>query len=172
MYVQIGSPKEPSDVADLFLECHERIRTFIGLAARLAKTEQASPDEIRDAASRVARYFSDALPLHVADEEESILPRLSGRNPELDSALDRMNREHRAHEHPLGVLLEACNTLKVSPEMLDRTREKLAGAVAELERDYATHLQEEERIILPAIRTFLTPAEKTEVESEMRARRR
>lgn len=172
MYVQIGSPKNPSDVVDLFLECHERIRTFIGLAARLAKTEGVSPDEVREAAARVARYFSDALPLHVADEEESILPRLAGRSPALDRALDRMNRQHREHEQPLRVLLEACNTLKSSPELLDRVREKLAEAAAGLETDYAAHLQEEERIILPAIRTFLTPAEKAEIESELRARRR
>jgi len=172
MYVQIGSPENPSDVVDLFLECHERIRTFIGLAARLAKTEDASPDEVRDAAARVARYFSDALPLHVADEEQSILPRLAGRSRELDSALDKMNREHREHEQPLRLLLEACKTLKSSPELLDRVREKLAEAVAGLDTDYAAHLQEEERIILPAIRTFLTPAQKAEIESELRARRR
>jgi hypothetical protein len=87
MYIQIGSPKESSDVVDLLLKCHERIRTFIGLACKLGKAQEPSVDEIRDAASRVSRYFSEALPLHVADEEESILPRLAGRNPEPDLAL-------------------------------------------------------------------------------------
>jgi hypothetical protein len=56
--------------------------------------------------------------------------------------------------------------------MLDHVRETLTGAVSELERGYAAHLQEEERIILPAIRTLLSPAEKAEVELELRARRR
>jgi len=47
MYVQIGVPKEPSDIVDLLLECHERIRTFVGLAGRLANTRQPSVDEVR-----------------------------------------------------------------------------------------------------------------------------
>ena len=106
MYVQIGVPKEPSDIVDLLLECHERIRTFVGLAGRLANTKQPSVDEVRDAATRVARYFSEALPLHVADEEQSILPRLSGRDSELDKALNSMREQHRQHEEPLRVLLQ------------------------------------------------------------------
>lgn len=117
MYVQIGSTKEPSDVVDLLLECHDRIRTFIGLACQLGKAQEPSLDEIRDAASRVSRYFSEALPLHVADEEESILPRLKGRSPELDLALEKMHDEHMEHHGRLQLLLDTCNMLKRSPEM-------------------------------------------------------
>src|SRR4051812_25565021 len=94
MLIQIGSPKEPPDIVDILLECHERIRSFTGLARRLASTHGLSEEEVRDAAARVTRYFSEALPLHVADEEQSILPRLSGRSPELDAALNGMQREH------------------------------------------------------------------------------
>ena len=53
-----STPKDPSDVVDLLLECHERIRYFIALAVRLAKAENSSLDEIREAAARVIRYFA------------------------------------------------------------------------------------------------------------------
>jgi hypothetical protein len=79
MLIKIGPQKEISDIVDLLLECHERIRSFIGLAGRLANCGPVSDTEVSDAAARVVRYFSESLPLHVADEEESILPRLLGR---------------------------------------------------------------------------------------------
>jgi len=172
MYVQIGSLKEPSDVVDLLLECHERIRTFIGLACKLGKAPEPTMDEIRDAASRVSRYFSEALPLHVADEEQSILPRLAGWNPELDLALEKMRNEHIEHQGRLQLLLNTCNTLKSSPEMFGSLRDALSAAASALDKEYAEHLDEEERVILPAIRTLLPPDQKRAIESELRSRRR
>lgn len=172
MYVQIGSPEEPSDVVGLLLECHERIRTFIGLASKLGKAQEPAMDEIRDAASRISRYFSEALPLHVADEEESILPRLAGRNPELDLALAKMHNEHTEHQGRLQLLLNICNTLKSSPEMFASLRDSLSAAASALDKQYAEHLDEEERVILPAIRALLPQDQKTAIESELRSRRR
>jgi hemerythrin-like domain-containing protein len=172
MYVQIGSRKEPSDVVDLLLECHERIRTFIGLTSKLGKAQEPTVDEIRDAASRISRYFSEALPLHVADEEESILPRLARRNPELDLALAKMRNEHVEHQGRLQLLLNTCNTLKSSPEMFGSLRDTLSAAASALDKQYAEHLDEEERVILPAIRALLPHDQKTAIESELRSRRR
>ena len=171
MFVKIGSTKEPSDIVDLLLECHERIRTFAGIARRLGDARNVSQDEIREAAACVLRYFSESLPLHVADEEESILPRLSGREPELDAALQSMHREHEEHTAPLARLLEICRALQDSPGRLDEVRESLASVAAALERDFLFHLEKEERIILPAIRSHLSGAERETMLQELRARR-
>src|SRR5437762_12814931 len=108
MLIKIGSAEEPSDIVDLLIACHERIRFFVDLARRLADAHDLPADEIRDAAMRVVRYFSESLPLHVADEEESIMPRLSGRAPNLDDTLQAMQREHRQHEPHLHTLLKVC----------------------------------------------------------------
>jgi hypothetical protein len=43
MLVQIGSSKESEDVVDLLLQCHQRIRHFLGLASRLAQRDTAYP---------------------------------------------------------------------------------------------------------------------------------
>ena len=135
MHINIGSLQEPQDIVDLLLECHERIRSFAGVARRIAETTSASADEIRDAAARVSRYFSEALPLHVADEEQSIIPRLAGKNADVDAALARMHGEHQEHEQKLKVVVETCNTLKKSPRMLDDLRDRLRDAATALETE-------------------------------------
>jgi iron-sulfur cluster repair protein YtfE (RIC family) len=169
--INIGPLKEPSDIVDLMLECHERIRSFAGLACRLARADGASHDEIRDAAGRVSRYFSEALPLHVADEEQSVIPRLAGKSPQLDAALQEMHGDHLDHEAKLQSLLETCNTLKASPEMLDDLRETLLDTASRLETAFATHLMQEEELIFPAIRSLVTQEQQAMMLTELRARR-
>jgi iron-sulfur cluster repair protein YtfE (RIC family) len=171
MLIQIGPPKDPSDVVDLLLECHERIRHFIALAVRLANAENPSVDETREAAARVIRYFAEALPLHVADEEESILPRLSGREHDLDRALANVHHEHSEHELQLEQLLRTCRDLHDAPEKLAELRQILESTASTLQRDFLQHLDMEEKVVLPAIRQFLTLEEQAAILRELRARR-
>jgi hemerythrin-like domain-containing protein len=171
MLVTIGPSAEPGDVVDLLVACHDRIRFFIDLALRLSAAIDASNDEIRDAAARVVRYFSESLPLHVADEEESIVPRLSGRDPALDRTLDIMHREHSEHEPHLEVLLKTCRALQESPEELPKLRDTLHDSAFQLANAFTVHLSQEEKIVLPAIRSLLSDEERTAMLSELRARR-
>jgi iron-sulfur cluster repair protein YtfE (RIC family) len=171
MLVNIGPLKEPSDIVDLLTECHERIRTFISLAVRLANTEEISIADTRDAAARVSRYFSEALPLHVADEEESILPRLQGKTAELDATLSEMHLEHTDHEPQVETLLNLCRTLKETPERLNELRSKLKTCATALEQEFLSHLDKEEKLILPAIRQLSTAEERDAMLRELRARR-
>jgi iron-sulfur cluster repair protein YtfE (RIC family) len=171
MLVKIGPLDEPSDIVDLLKECHERIRTNINLAGRLATTEGISDTEVRDAAGRVARYFTEALPLHVADEEESILPRLQGKSAELDAALSEMHEEHTQHDPHVESLLNLCRSLRESPENLNELRPKLLASAVRLEQEFLSHLDKEEKVILPAIRQLSTPEERDVMLRELRARR-
>lgn len=171
MFVKIGSVEKPSDIVDLLLECHERIRTFIGIARRLAGAQESPPGEVREAASRVARYFSESLPLHVADEEESILPRLGGKDPGIDAALAAMRAEHAEHEPQLEALLNTCRMLERSPERLAEWGPGLAAVASALEQDFFEHLDKEEKVILPAIRNLLSQEERDTMLRELRARR-
>ena len=171
MLIKIGSSQESSDIVGLLLACHERIRFFINLACRLGEAHDTPADEIQDAATRVIRYFSESLPLHVADEEESIVPRLSGREAGLDATLDTMRREHQEHAPQLESLLKICRILQGSPERLADLRKTLLSAASALERDFAAHLQEEEKVVLPAIKSLLTDEERQSMLDELRARR-
>jgi iron-sulfur cluster repair protein YtfE (RIC family) len=171
MLIKIGPTEEPTDIVDLLVECHGRIRSFIGLAQRLATAQEVTPEEVRDAAARVVRYFREALPLHVADEEQSILPRLSGKTPDLDAALADMRNEHAEHEPHLESLLDTCRVLQTSPERLNEFRQTLQAAASTLEKEFVTHLEKEEQVILPAIRELATPEERAAMLQELRARR-
>ena len=171
--MQIGSkPKQqPDGITELLLECHERIRSFIALAIRLGEVKGAPAADIQDAAHRVLRYFEEALPLHVEDEEESILPRLRGRDPGVDASLQQMHEEHVSHAPRLARLLSICRLLTNSPEEHSGSSEELVAVATELEREFRVHLQNEENTIIPALARFLSAEEQDEIVAELRARR-
>lgn len=171
MLTRLGNRAVPEDSVGLLLECHGRIREFVGMARRLGEAANADPEAVRDAARRVRRYFDEALPLHAQDEEESILPRLHGRDPALDRELDAMTREHRQHEAPLSRLIEACRALERDPARLAELRGAVAAPAAELEEHFARHLAREETVIFPASRRLLAQGEDEAVVREIRARR-
>src|SRR5690606_25886197 len=93
-----GGLRTSSDqsLLELLTACHERIRRFTAMAVALTEPSAQSrpPSEVTDAADGVRRYLAVALPLHAADEELSITPRLRARAPSLAPALDRMCQEH------------------------------------------------------------------------------
>lgn len=171
MFIEIGGKKEPTDVVDLLLDCHTRIRSFSTLAARLAEVEGASEAEVAEAAAKVRRYFTVALPKHVEDEEESLLPRLMGKDPEVDRALQQMEDEHGRHEAPLRRLIELCDTLRQNPSSLPSLRGELGEVARWLVEEFEVHLRAEETIVLPAARRLLTAEELQGIHDELRRRR-
>lgn len=166
-----GGTTPPSDLVDLLVECHERIRRFIAMAHAAATYEQASATDVADACSRVQRYFTEALPLHVADEELSILPRLRGKSPEVDAALDVMKEQHGQHEELLSTFLRLVNAVGQKPSDALQ-KERLARATRELEQVFGEHLLLEESVILPAIGSLLPNDLRETIVDEIRRRRR
>lgn len=171
MLTRLGAPATPEDAVALLLECHERIRTFLAMASRIAAARPEERAGVSEAAARVARYFSEALPLHARDEEESVLPRLRGRDPAVDAELEEMAREHRDHERPLSAVVGACQALAREPALLEELAPGLARAAAELSAHFAEHLRREETVIFPAIRRHLSRADDAAIVRELRARR-
>ncbi len=171
MLTRFGKPAAAGDAVDLLLECHERIRSFLALARRTAEASRADQDGIPEVAASVHRYFRQALPLHAKDEEESILPRLRGKDPRVDAELDVMVREHAEHERPLGALVEACEVLAHGPARHAELVPTIAMATEELERHFAVHLRREEEVIFPAVRRLLDRSSDSEIVKEIRARR-
>jgi hemerythrin-like domain-containing protein len=171
MLVRIGSRSGSSeDLVDLLLACHDRIRSFTALARAAAERSDAGADDVIDACSRVERYFVEALPLHVRDEEESVLPRLEGRSAEVDGALRLMKEQHERHQPMLRDLLDVLSALRRDPSA-GALRSDVARAAGALERAFAEHLALEEAVVFPAIRVLLSPLEQTEIKDELRRRR-
>jgi len=173
MLVKIGpgmKSDESDDVVDLLLACHERIRSFTALARAAGERSDVSASEVADACSRVERYFTEALPLHVRDEEDSLFPRLLGVSPEIDDALLAMKEQHVAHEPILGALLGVLAEMRRNPGGVEM-RAELVLAAERLDRAFAEHLALEEAVIFPALRRFVTPAAQTAIKDELRGRR-
>jgi iron-sulfur cluster repair protein YtfE (RIC family) len=166
---QLGGTTAPEDAVALLLECHTRIRAFLALARRIAEVDGA--EGVAEAAGRVRRYFTEALPLHAQDEEESIQPRLRGRDPSVDAELDAMTAEHRQHERPLATLVAACEEIARVPVRLAELQPIVARAAGELAGHFEEHLAREETVIFPAMRRLLDPAADAAVVREIRARR-
>jgi hypothetical protein len=169
--IQIGRREgsRPDDVVGALLDCHARIRAFTAIAQRIAAGE-GTQAEVAEAAARVERYFRVALPLHVADEELSLRPRLLAApvEPGILAALDAMSAEHGAIEALLAALLPRWAALSARP--LDLAGLTLAEDSADLGRRFDAHLEQEERVLFPAVREHLAAAWPA-IRSEMAARR-
>jgi iron-sulfur cluster repair protein YtfE (RIC family) len=170
MLVQVGKRSTSSDVVDLLLECHDRIRKFLTMARSLAAATGAEPEEIRSVAAQVRRYFGESLPLHVADEHEQILPRLAGTDAEVDRALAAMEAEHAEHEPLVARLIASCSDLMQDPGRLDSRAAELADVVERLSAELVRHLELEERVVLPAVRR-LPASDRDAILAAMRQRR-
>jgi iron-sulfur cluster repair protein YtfE (RIC family) len=161
------------DVAAFLKECHQRIHRFLDITLRLTEQplDSVPPSEIREAALAVHRYFSQALPLHVHDEEETLQPRLQGRDPVIDTAISTMHKEHAAHELVLLHFLTLVATLAKDPAHHSLLIAELRPIARELRTQLIAHLQIEEQILFPAIARFCDKPTQAAMIEEMRSRR-
>lgn len=171
MLTRLGrAPRPTTTLVGLLLDCHARIRQFLGVARAVAEREDVTPADRVEACERVERYFRVALPLHVADEEDGVAPRLSAAPPEVRTALAAMVRQHGEHEPALDRLLSSVARLRAAPGDAS-ARVELAEAVAALAPELEAHLSLEEEVIFPYLEQTLTPALDSELVAELRARR-
>jgi iron-sulfur cluster repair protein YtfE (RIC family) len=154
--------------------CHVRIRHFMQLSRTLAESTGVPPAEIAEAAAALVRYFSQALPLHEADENETLFPRLHDASPlgsPLREAAKAMVEQHKAIDELVAELLSLCDSIHRQPQRLPSLAERLQQVAAALDQIFASHLHMEETVIFPALQQ-LTPAQIEEMTREMRHRRR
>ncbi len=158
----------------LLLGCHQRIRHFTGMAVRLAENPEAPAAEVCAAAEAIAVFFMTALPLHEADEDESIFTRLHRAAPAGDvvaKAVETMVNQHRAIDELLQSIIplwQAVESQTVEPIELAPELKRLTNR---LRLHLAAHLAMEEDVIFPALEKLLSAGERQAIEKEMHARR-
>ena len=157
----------PADVVGRLIACHANIRRYLAEARALA-TGNGDPEKRRESARSLARYFGVAMPLHEADEDASIAPRLTGRAAE--QALARME-EHAAMDEAVGELCGDWERWLAADMPSAPFGAEHRGLVEAISRAMDTHLALEERHIFPAI-AALSEAQRREIVQEMEARRR
>lgn len=163
--------QQNEDAASMLLGCHQRIRHFTEVALRLAEDPQASAIERSNAAKSVFRYYTEALPLHEADENDSLHPRLKQVLPEgvLAEANKSMVQQHTEIDALVASLIPLWDELQKNPASQDPN---LLSQTERLQQLWTSHLQLEEEQVIPAMRQFLSAADMRAIEAEMRARRK
>lgn len=161
------------DAITLLLGCHGRIRHFTEVALRLAGSANASAGELSSAAQGVLRYYTIALPLHEADENDSIYPRLHKLLPpgHLAEANEAMVEQHKGIDALIAQLVPMWRQVEAGEGTAAAFRKELLERTSALQNLWQSHLQLEEEQVVPAMREFLRPADLREIEGEMRARR-
>lgn len=169
-----NAPKSTNDeLNDLLLGCHQRIRHFIAVASKLAHAQGASPQEIQGAAESVYRYYAVSLPLHEADEEDSLRPRLSSvADPKVQHALAAMHDQHMAIDDLLERLLPLLRLVGNNPDVLADAGGEMCSITSALAQMFDAHLQMEEEVIFPAVGAHLGEQDRAELVREMRDRRK
>ena len=166
------SQPKTEDAVDLLTGCHDRIRHFTGVAVKLAHAQGAAPQEIVQAAAGVHRYYSVSLPLHEADEEETLRPRLGTvADEKVRHALMAMSEQHMAIDELLERLLPLLLMVQNNPEALSAAGAEMCAITKALDEMFHAHLQMEEEVIFPAIRAQLPDATQAEILHEMQGRR-
>src|SRR5664280_1181534 len=166
-------PQSPEDAVDLLVGCHQRIRHFTGVAVKLAHAQGAAPEEIAQAAAGVHRYYSVSLPLHEADEDQTLQSRLRAvADEQVRHALLAMGDQHQAIDELIERLLPLLVLVTNNPDTLAEVGGEMCSITKALEEIFRAHLQMEEEIIFPAIRQALPESTRAEILREMQERRK
>ncbi len=165
--VLLGEAPSGDGLVDLLMACHQRIRRHSRLAFTIGARVEADP---REAVEQCLRYFLEALPLHVRDEEDSLEPRLAGKRKTLDVALAQMRAQHCEHESKVAALLDGLRAVQQAPGD-HAARKRLSLVASSLETDLEAHLRLEESTIFPLINELLPLADQHQLVRELRARR-
>src|SRR3954463_6254580 len=121
------APKSETAV-DLLVGCHDRIRNFTSIVRKLAHAEGSALEEISTAAASAHRYFTVSLPLHEADEEERLRPRLyHAGDDRVTAALDAMTHQHHGIDDLVERLIPILVLLGSNPAKLPEVHAEMCS---------------------------------------------
>lgn len=171
MLVSLGARAKTDDLVDLLAACHGQIRKHVVFARRLAAEGSGwRLDIVRDTAGWIRRYFTIALPLHIADEDDTLAPRLVGMGGEIAQAMKTMAVDHIDHQLRIDRLIQLARLLETNPAQLPAVAPPLGRLVEDIAAELSVHLELEERVVFPAIRMLPAATQET-VLAEVRRRR-
>jgi hemerythrin-like domain-containing protein len=179
MPVQIGQPPSPAYTSPLALltDCHRRIEHFLEVLSKVGEAvdDRLSQDQAT-ALENALRYFREAAPKHVADEEESLFPRLRTLSAdEAKQAMADLAQLESDHEdvQALHAVLETIGQRWLSGQgAIQEETVEFRRCVTELKSKYCQHIHIEDEKIFPLAERLLAVNEKATIGSEMAARRR
>lgn len=156
------------DPLGMLLACHARMRRQLSTLERLQRhlPEHGADAEARAAAGAILRYFDQAGPNHHADEDQSVLPRLVARAPELASVAAGIAEDHRALDRRWRKVRALLSGIAAG------VNEPLPPAlVRDVCHAYRAHIEREETELVPRAREHFDAATLADIGREFAARR-
>jgi hemerythrin-like domain-containing protein len=156
------------DPLGMLLACHTRMRRQLLTLTRLPGHLAANgvDAEARAAANAILRYFDQAAPHHHADEDASVLPRVAQRAPNLARLVAAIEADHKdlvrrwRKVRPLLSGIAAGRNTGLPPALVRETCDA-----------YLSHLDQEERRLIPVARECLDADALADIGREFAARR-
>lgn len=141
---------------------HARQMALLGHLERLARAPRAKAARVM--AQALLRWLTEELPVHIADEEHSLYPRLRRHDAAL---VDRLSAEHERDARLAEGTIKALRALAAGEDIPAAALED-AAAFARLHR---RHLELEEATVMQLSRGMLTREEQADLAGEMVRRR-
>lgn len=168
MMALFGEPAPDfSDPLGLLAACHQRMLNHCELLERMRERlpQQGVDADMREAAGRVHRYFSQAAAQHHADEEQDLFPLLH-HVTDLADTLAALTEEH-------GELDRCWQALAPSLSALEQGRPPgdWEGPLERFVALYRDHVEREDRAVLPAARAHLNAGQLARMGRAMAQRR-
>lgn len=179
MAIILNAPREHTFAEPLGLlsDCHRRVEKFLGVIVRVAEEGRGGPldADARGALQTALRYFRSAAPMHTADEEESLFPRMRERGgEEIEAALvqlDALEADHRTADEA-HLVVDALATRWLEADRLDdEDAGELVRQARFLRGLYAGHIVLEDDLIFPLAARTLDAETLAQVGREMAVRR-
>ena len=179
MPIQIGG-KALADFTQpisMLYDCHKRIERFLDTLLTISRSRrgEALDEHHRSAVSAALHYFEQGAPLHTADEEESLFPRLrsstANEAARLGKCLSELEIEHRDKERRHGIVQRLATTWLEGSRLSTEDAQVLRNELERLELTYRRHIRTEEDRVFPVAAKVLPQEDLQAIASEMKARR-
>lgn len=179
MPIQIGRKPEHffNNPLGLLRDCHRRIERFLYILITIVRETHGHElsEEQRGAMECALRYFREAAPNHVRDEEESLFPRLREKH---DAGVDAVSKKMLELEAEHEMVEKTHNEVDaLGRRWLEVGRlpaheaDHIAELVSKLSQVYHRHIHVEEVEVFPMAGTVLEPSAVESIGREMAQRR-
>ncbi|MGC9292915.1 MAG: hemerythrin domain-containing protein [Acidobacteriaceae bacterium] len=177
MAVQIGARPDSGsdDPIGMLQDCHRRIEHFLGIFLRVAEDARGrllTPEE-QAAIQAALHYFRTSGPLHNADEEQSLFPRIrNGADLDVLGHVEKLEAQHREAACLHGTIGHLFSVWTSNGTLPKKDGAALLSAIETLQHLYTRHIQVEETIVFPYAKGRLDAAAIREFGAEFRSRRK
>lgn len=179
MPIQIGG-KPLADFTQpirVLYDCHRRIESFLGALLTVSRLRggEALDERHRSAVSAAIRYFEHAAPLHTADEEVSLFPRLRSSTANdaagIGKCLSELEVEHREKERGHQTVHRLATSWLEESTLSAEDAQTFRDELERLELIYGRHIRTEEDRVFPVAAQVLPREDLRAIASEMKTRR-